>query len=103
VVIPVGNKIGNATGVLKKQFLVRIIDKINILNFNQDIFPIGSGRGLMVRIHNLCAASCGFKSQKKSMVVAGRASDLNSLLSPSEVSKLGAISTTLYREYREYK
>ena len=42
----------------------------------------------MVRIHNLRAASCGFESQKKSMVMAGRASDRNSLLSSSKVSLL---------------
>ena len=48
----------------------------------------GSGRGLMVRIYDLRAASCGFESQKESMVVAGRASDLNLLLSSSKVSLL---------------
>jgi len=47
-----------------------------------------SSRGLMVRIHDLRAASCGFESLKKSMVVAGRASDLNLLLSSRKVSLL---------------
>jgi len=49
---------------------------------------IGSGCHLMVKIHDLRAVSCGFESQKKSMVVAGRTYDLNSLLSSSKVSLL---------------
>ena len=44
------------------------------------------GRGLMVRIHDSRATSRGFESRKKSMVVAGSASDLNSLLSSDKFS-----------------
>jgi len=47
---------------------------------------IWSSRSLIVRIHDLRAASGGFESHKKSMVVSGRASDLNSLLSSNKVA-----------------
>jgi len=50
-----------------------------------DVQRAPSGRGLVVRIHNLHQASCGLESPK-SMVPRGRASNPNSLLSSNKFS-----------------